>query len=343
LYISVLLVDGVQANNHNESFKNAMKIIQVAVFFLVSYPLAFGLSPLSWKKSTSGRSNIDFEAENSSRRTFFRESFSSFVLPLVVSGVTTASSLVNNPLVANADDVQSLSQRPTKVLVLGGSGFVGSRVVKKLKAQGVEVLSTSTNGRDGTIAFDATQKDIAIVNEIESLSKGCTAVISCIGSIGTPNDNSINAATGLAAKGAKAAGVDRFVYISVAPEVKEFAKGIDFLKDYMEGKTFSQDAIESNFPNGKHVFIEPTFIYGGDSFSVNPPRVASFYGEFIETLLSSGIVRGITNVSTGFIKIALEPPVSVDSVSAAACNAATGKISTDVLDTYDKIIKASEA
>ena len=86
-----------------------------------------------------------------------------------------------------------------------------------------------------------------------------------------------------------------------------------------------------------------TFIYGGDSFSVNPPRVASFYGEFIETLLSSGIVRGVTNISSGFVKIALEPPVSVDSVSVAACNAATGNINTDVLDTYDKIKKASKA
>ena len=98
--------------------------------------------------------------------------------------------------------------------------------MKDLKAQGVEVLSTSTNGRDGTIAFDATKQDgIAIAKEIESLSKGCTAVISCIGSIGTPNDDAINAATGWAAKGAKAAGVKRFVYISVAPEVKEFAEG----------------------------------------------------------------------------------------------------------------------
>ena len=130
--------------------------------------------------------------------------------------------------------------------------------MKDLKAQGVEVLSTSTNGRDGTIAFDATKQDgIAIAKEIESLSKGCTAVISCIGSIGTPNDDAINAATGWAAKGAKAAGVKRFVYISVAPEVKEFAEGIDFLKYYMKGKTFSQDSIESNFPGGSHVLIEP--------------------------------------------------------------------------------------
>ena len=86
-----------------------------------------------------------------------------------------------------------------------------------------------------------------------------------------------------------------------------------------------------------------TFIYGGDSFSVNPPRVASFYGEFIETLLSSGPIRGVTSITSGFVKIALEPPVSVDSVSTAACKAATGKLSTDVLDTYDKIVEAAKA
>ncbi len=74
---------------------------------------------------------------------------------------------------------------------------------------------------------------------------------------------------------------------------------------------------------------------------MNPPRVASFYGEFIEALLSSGLVRGVASVTSGFVKIALEPPVSVDEVSAAACNAATGKLSTDVLDTYDKIVEAS--
>lgn len=321
-----------------------MKFLQIVALLAVAKSSVLALSSPLLKKSSVSKNDIDFQVEGSSRRTFFRDSISSIALPLLVSGLATTSGLTGNPIVANADDAPiPSSPKPSKVLVLGGSGFVGSRVVSKLKAQGVEVVSTSTNGRDGTIAFDATKSGIDIANEIESLSKGCTAVISCIGSIGTPDDKAINAATGLAAKGAKAAGVERFVYISVAPEVKEFAQGIDFLKDYMEGKSFSQDSVESNFPGGSHVFIEPTFIYGGDSFSVSPPRVASFYGEFIETLLSSGIVRGITNVSSGFVKIALEPPVSVNAVSAAAYNAATGKLSTDVLDTYDKIKEASEA
>ena len=207
-----------------------------------------GFSPSSWEKSASVKNDMDVQVEGSSRRAFFRESISSIALPLLVSGVTTTS--VGKPLVANAEGA-------SKVLVLGGSGFVGSRVVKTLKDQGVDVVATSTNGRDGTVAFDATKSGIDIAKEIEDLSKGCTAVISCIGAIGTPNDKAVNAATGLAARGAKAAGVERFVYISVAPEVKEFAQGIDFLKDYMAGKSFSQDSVESYFPNSGHVFIEP--------------------------------------------------------------------------------------
>ena len=232
-----------------------MMLLRAFVLFALATSSVIGLSFPSTKKSTVVDHNIDFQADGPTRRTFFRESFSSFVLPVLFSEIAATSSLVNYPLVANADDVAVA--RPTKILVLGGSGFVGRRVVKELKDQGVEVVSTSTNGRDGTIAFDATQSGIDVTKEIEILSKGCTAVISCIGSIGTPNDNIINAATGLAAKGAKAAGVERFVYISVAPEVKEFAKGIDFLSEYMKGKTFSQDSVESNFPNGNHVFIEP--------------------------------------------------------------------------------------
>ena len=149
------------------------------------------------------------------------------------------------------------------------------------------------------------------------------------------------AATGSAALGAKAANVDHFVYISVAPEVKEFAKDIDFLKPYMQGKTFSQDAVSANFAQ-KATLIEPTFIYGGDSFNLNPPRVAGFYGEFIEALLPSGPIRAITNVAPeGIVKIALEPPVSVDAVANAAVAGALGKMDTTVLDTHDKIVTAA--
>jgi S-adenosylhomocysteine hydrolase len=40
-----------------------------------------------------------------------------------------------------------------KVVVLGGTGFVGSEVCRQLKAAGARVISTSRDGRDGTVCL----------------------------------------------------------------------------------------------------------------------------------------------------------------------------------------------
>jgi hypothetical protein len=250
-----------------------------------------------------------------------------------LGGVATASVLATMPAVAAVETV----------LVLGGTGLVGGEVVKKLKSMGVTVIATSRDGRDGTVAVDFTKLS-NVATTIQELSKGCQAVISCVGAIGTEEDAVVNSATGLAAAGAAAAGVEHFVYISVAPEVRALAKNIDFLKKYMEGKSFSEDSIIAYFgKTGKtYTIIEPTFIFGGDDFKVNPPRVASAYGQLVETVLSSGPLRAITNIAPeGFLKIALEPPVSATTVAEASVAGALGKAPA-VLDTYDMIVAASK-
>ena len=227
-----------------------------------------------------------------------------------------------------------------KILVLGGTGFVGSRIVEKLKEKGIQVVVTSRDGRGGTVAFDVLAPGMDVERYIETLAKGSFAVISTIGTIGTASDDTVNAASGLAAMGAKKAGVERFVYIGVAPEVKEFAKDIDFFKKYMIGKTFATNLIKSTFPES-YTLIEPTFIYGGEEFKTNPPRVAGFYGSAIEGLLSSAPLRALSSVAPGgFAKVAMEPPVSVDAVADAAVAGALGKAAL-VLDTYDKINEAA--
>jgi uncharacterized protein YbjT (DUF2867 family) len=266
-------------------------------------------------------------------------------------------------------DASSASQ--PKVLVVGGTGMVGSEVVKILKGMGVEVVATSTDGRDGTEALDfRTENNLAAA--IESLAKGCTAVISCVGVVGTEEDAMVNSASGIAAFSARNVGVKHFSYVSVAPEVREFAKSFDFLDNYMAGKAYSESSIQRAFGSGEGSFtlIEPTFIYGGDKFALNPPRVASGYGQIIEGLLSSPPFRAATNIAPeGIIKIALEPPVSASSVAKAAIAGAIGKsckfmstasspvrpsscltqidaltcyAAVSVLDTYDKIIEASK-
>lgn len=265
------------------------------------------------------------DKDQASRRDFISSSI------FALSGAFVASTSLGT---ATLLPVQAT---PGKVLVLGGTGFVGSQIVAKLRALGVDVVSTSRDGRLGTIALDFTkERSNEIQTKVKELSRDCVAVISCIGSIGTPNDEIVNAGTSFAAAGAKQAGVDRFVYISVAPEVQAFAKDIDFFKGYMSGKMTSQNAVISKFK--QYTLIEPTFIYGGDEFNLNPPRVASFYGSFIEGMLSSEPLRALTNLAPeGFIKVALEPPVPVEAVANAAVAGALGKSNIAVLDTYDKI------
>lgn len=177
-----------------------------------------------------------------------------------------------------------------------------------------------------------------------SRSTGCQAVIACWGAIGTANDNIVNAASGLAAIGAKASGVDRFVSFGIAPEVVQAAAGVEFIQPYIQGKQFAKQSVLSQF-GASGVVIEPTFVHGGDSFGVNPPRVAGFYGEFIEGILSSSPVRAVEGALPrgNIIQVALEPPISVDTVASAAVAAALGKVSASAsLDTYDKIKEAAK-
>lgn len=241
------------------------------------------------------------------------------------------------PLVVNQQPSFADDDARNKILVLG-KGFLGSQVCSTLADMGIETIATTRNGRDGTVALDFLQDDVS--QKVERLAADCSAVISCVGAIGTKDDKAVNAGTGLAAQAAKRAGVTRFVYITVAPEVKEFARDVEFLQEYMSGKTSSRELVLNEFSD-KAVLIEPTFIYGGGSFELNPPRVASFYGQFIEEILSSNPIRNVERVlSPGFVKIALEPPVPVEDVARAAVAGALGETQS-ILDSYDKIKQAS--
>ncbi len=273
----------------------------------------------------------------SSRRDLFKKIFSSSIIATTAAATTMATN-PNFALAVPDVDVSGTG----KVLVLGGTGFVGTEVCKQLKALGVDYIATSRDGRDGTIALDFSDPSLDIASTIENIAKDntCTAVISTVGAIGTGDDvKTVNAGTGIAAVGAKKAGVTNFVYISVAPEVRDSVKGIKALENYMEGKKFSEYSIKTIFDGG-YTLIEPTFIYGGDTFAINPPRVADGYGRLVEGLLSSGPFRAAAGISPGLIGVALEPPVKVSSVAGAAVAGALG-LSKPVLDTYDEINKAA--
>ena len=239
-----------------------------------------------------------------------------------------------------------------KVVVLGGNGFVGSRISQTLAESGNRVVAIS---RSGTIPSWC--KDYDFVNNVEWVSadvndavalqkvlKGASSVISAIGAIGFDEDRLIegNGKANVAAiEASKKSGVPKFVYVSVASQVKD-TLGDKVLKPYFVGKDMAESALQKNYPGSKGTIVGPSFIYGGDSFTLTPPRVPGGYGSFIANLLSSPAIRKLAEVSPAPIALVLAPPVSVESVAAASSASALGKTNAAIIDGTDEIIGAAE-
>ena len=139
---------------------------------------------------------------------------------------------------------------------------------------------------------------------------------------------------------AKRAGTKRVVYISVGSEVDACKENWlpEFFKSYFEGKIIAEraalDAVGGDAT--KVCLVKPTFIYGGDSFALLPPRVNYEYGSGVEELLMLPPFKLLADATPGLIKVALRPPVCVDSVAGACAKAALDEGSLPTLDgTYE--------
>ena len=138
-------------------------------------------------------------------------------------------------------------------------------------------------------------------------------------------------------KQAKDAGAKRMVYVSVSDIVPQALGNVGPFPTYFQGKQDATNAILNDFGKDKSYFIKPSFIYGGNVFTLNPPRVAEFYGKFIDSLLSSPPIRAITSISPPLIKVALVPPVSVDHIAQATAASALGLVDAGAYDGSDQI------
>lgn len=229
-----------------------------------------------------------------------------------------------------------------KVTVMGGTGFVGSRVVKSLVEQGASVTSVSASGMAPSDSWAQSvewQKCDLTRGPREQLAKAIGSpdvVVSCVGAIGFDRQGLLlgnGVANVEAARAAKVAGAKRFVYVSVSDDVTASRDWLpDFFAGYFDGKKDAEDAIlEANFDDGA-TFLRPSFIYGGDSFGLFPPRVNGAYGSAVEEILSSAPIVALANLLPGLLKVALRPPVSVEAVAGAAASAAQGKVGAAVLE-----------
>jgi len=241
-----------------------------------------------------------------------------------------------------------------QVTVIGGTGFVGSKVCELLVAQGVDVTSVSKSGSYKSSVNDSnddeswTSKvtwntaDLLTADEssIDAAIGSPNAIISCLGVIG--NDSAIlkqgngdaNCAAFASAKRSSSSSserklkLNRAIYVSVSSEVVACQDSWlpEFFKGYFDGKAMAEacalDAVDGD--STKVCLVKPSFIYGGDKFGLLPPRVTSEYGSFIEELLSLGVFNFLADITPGLIKVALRAPSSVEAVAGACVDAALG-------------------
>jgi len=268
---------------------------------------------------------------------------------------------------SNSDSDSDTTRTIQSVTVVGGTGFVGSRVCKLLSEKGIHVISISKSGTipdwlskgKSTSNNDIVWKSIDLLNcsndELDVAMGQPDALISCVGTIGT-NPDVLLQGNGVAnvnafesAERTSSSSLKAIAYVSVSSEVKSCAAQETgwlpaFFDNYFKAKNMAEQSARQNMndEDGNVIIVSPTFIYGGDSFGLLPPRVNDAYGSFIDQLLSFGIIQKLADVSPGLIKVALRPPVSVDAVAGACVNGilkvnSSSKGTTTILDTAKDI------
>lgn len=237
------------------------------------------------------------------------------------------------------------------VLVLGGSGLVGSRVVEILGERDVPSVSTTTDGRDGSVALDLTDPDAPAALRDLCESRGVSAVVSAAGCVLTGRDYEVNSAPGRALRGAFGSEEDRGGGDGPPPRLPRLVllggpprcAALPFLREYARGKAESERLAAEAF-GGRCAVVRPTLIHGGDSPGLRPPRMPSSVGGIVEAVLGLYPFRALAGSLPDALGVWLDAPVSVDAVAGAAVNLATGAASAGggtALDTRDGILMAA--
>ncbi len=157
------------------------------------------------------------------------------------------------------------SQRQLRILVTGGTGFIGPKVVHALRAQGKDVRCLVRRpARAETLEAWGCQLAAGDVTDADSLRRaveGCDAVVHLVSIIaGKPADFErvmIRGTSDLVAA-AKDAGVRRFVLMS-ALGTSEQTKS---LVPYYGAKWAMEQAVQGS--GLEHVIFRPSFVFGRD-------------------------------------------------------------------------------
>ena len=275
--------------------------------------------------------------------------------------------VITSVFLSNVDGMTTINQPPFRlpasasnlnhhrILVLG-NGFVGKEIASQLDKLQIDYVTTSKSGNGADYQLDLlescsysdTEGEDGCKNKIQRIAHNCTALISTIGSIGTANDYAINAACGNVASilGTRnpdengTSSIQRFVTIGNEQRIRDYLLTTS-LSNYAEGKQDAEQRIKEYFPNS-FTIIQPNYIYGGDEFSLKPPRIPQKFGSLLESLLGLYPIQALTESLPGIFGMLMGPPISKQRVASAAINAALGiGTSPAMLASRDDIILAA--
>jgi uncharacterized protein YbjT (DUF2867 family) len=152
-----------------------------------------------------------------------------------------------------------------KVLVTGGTGFVGPKVVHALRAAGQDVRALVRNPRRGRMleawGCELAVGDVTDAASLEGAAEGADVVVHLVAIIvGRPEDfrRVMEEGTRNAVAAARAAGARRFVLMS-ALGVSEETKG---LVPYYKAKWEMEQTVAAS--GLAHVVFRPSFVFGRD-------------------------------------------------------------------------------
>jgi uncharacterized protein YbjT (DUF2867 family) len=148
-----------------------------------------------------------------------------------------------------------------KVLVTGGTGFIGPKVVHALRAQGREVRALARRperaSRLATWGAEVVAGDVTDAESVRAAAAGCTHVIHLVAIIrGKPADfdRVMTQGTRNVVAAAKDAGVERFILMS--------ALGTSDTVPYFRAKSEEEQAVKAS--GLEYVIFQPSFVFGRD-------------------------------------------------------------------------------
>lgn len=181
----------------------------------------------------------------------------------------------------------ALAGEGKKVVVMGGSGWLGAHVDQLLLDKGCEVVSVARSSPDeqkakvlanlgGSLALNGGSISYvsldALSDDLAKTFEGASAVISCIGvAPGQKNMRDGNGKVNIRiADAAKAAGVSKFVYVSVASEIANGPAKFLF-GDYIKGKLEAEAGIAKDYSSSDSLILKPGVVDGAPPGEIRPP------------------------------------------------------------------------